>query len=198
MFTRWSSQGPAGPGVWAPVTTQGPPRRPPQPQQTTDRAPLTRTLSNTPHPHGRAGNGTPSTEQHDPHSTSHGPQRPLVGPHARANERSNTHRPHGRAGDDPPSHSAKGRTGDCPGPCEETNEGRTATRGRRGGGQIVFSLTAFSASPPPPKGCGPLLRRGAHHSTAGLPSSDPACLPPPPRAVPGAACGSPRRSCAPL
>ena len=43
------------------------------------------------------------------------------------------HRPRGRADNHDPTHSAEGRTGDCPGPRNETNEGEGAMS-RRGTG----------------------------------------------------------------
>ena len=54
-------------------------------------------------------------------------------------------RPHSRARSDP-THSAKGRTGGCPGPRKETNEGRDVTHG----GAMKFPPTQSWQLDPPP------------------------------------------------
>ena len=77
-----------------------------------------------PRQEGNAGGGPP-THRLQPW------QAQYWAPHTQ--KRSDTHRPRGRPANDDPTHSAKGRTGDCPGPRRETNEGRNVTQG--GGGQ---------------------------------------------------------------
>ena len=107
-------------GVWTAKTVKRPRQQPAHPQYANYWAPLTRKRHTMPHPAQprHTSHSAPRTRKR--HQQEHRPQRPT--------ERS-----------DPMQH-AKGRTGDCPGPCKETTTRRNVTQG---GG---------SGEPPPPLG----------------------------------------------
>ena len=70
-----------------------------------------------------------TTMRDDPRGASRRRSRPSTGPHAHPNAATRTGPSAERA--------AEGRTGDCPGPRKETNEGRNVTRGGGGGSRVA-------------------------------------------------------------
>ena len=126
------------------------------PQYANDWAPLTRKRHIPPHPAQprRTNDWAPRTRKR--HQREHRPQRPT--------ERS-----------DPTQH-AKGRTGDCPGPCKGTTTRRHVTWG--GGGTTAFGAvrprrcgvrTNGGAPSAGPWHCGPWLRRVSARPPVGAP-----------------------------
>ena len=66
------------------------------------------------------------------------------------------HRPQRPAESSDPTQHAKGRTGDCPGPCKGTTTRRNVTQGVVGGGgmALLFPFFGFKhITAPPPEGC---------------------------------------------
>ena len=109
----WVSKTPptlhSGGGVWTAKTVKRPRQQPAHPQYANYWAPLTRKRHIPPHPAQPQHTNDRAPRTRKRHQREHRPQRPT--------ERS------------APTQHAKGRTGDCPGPCKETATRRNATRG---------------------------------------------------------------------
>ena len=123
-------------GVWTAKTVKRPRQQPAHPQCTNYWAPLTRKRHAMPHSARPQHTNYWAPRTRKRHQQEHRPQRPTES-------------------SDPTQH-AKGRTGDCPGPCKEATTRRNVTRG--GGGGVLHdsgtsmqcwrcSVTVGSGSP---------------------------------------------------
>ena len=110
-------------GVWTTKTVKRPPQQPAQPQYANYWAPLTCKRHIPPHPAQPQHTSYWAPRTRKRHQREHRPQRPT--------ERS-----------DPTQH-AKGRTGDCPGPCKETTTRRNVTRVSVGPTRAAYSNLIF-------------------------------------------------------